>query len=116
MPGSGKEAAAIRRILASQSPDRRLFRINAGSGWQGRIINKRAGFLMLADPRALHAAPRGWPDICGWQTIEITPEMVGQEIAVFIGIEVKATGKLSEDQKRFRDLLERMGGIFEIVE
>lgn len=116
MPGSGKEAAAIRRILVDQPEHRRLFRINAGMGWAGRVVRHEGHAMVLADPRALHAAPKGWPDLCGWETIEITPEMVGQKIAVFVGLEVKATGKLSKDQRRFREILERMGGKFIVDE
>lgn len=116
MPGQGKEAAAIRAILAGLPPTRRLFRINAGVGWVGTTVKHTGSSILLAYPRALHAAPRGWPDLCGWETIEITPEMVGQKVAVFVGIEVKASGKLSKDQARFRDVLEKMGGIFEVHE
>ena len=115
MPGHGKEARAIREILASQPADRRLFRINAGVGWIGRIVHRKSDSLLLANPRALHAAPRGWPDLCGWETIEITPDMVGERLAVFLAVEVKATGKLSRDQEKFRDVLTRMGGRFEVA-
>ena len=50
-------------------------------------------------------------------TVEITPDMVGQKVAVAHAIEIKAGGSerdLSADQKRFREIFESMGGIYEV--
>jgi uncharacterized membrane protein len=49
----------------------------------------------------------------------ITPEMVGQRVAVLWMVEVKAgaknpSAKLSRRQKLARKLLERMGAIYEV--
>src|SRR5262245_34779935 len=50
----------------------------------------------------------GAPDLTGWRSIVITPDMVGTTIAQFVGVEVKRhDGKLSEDQRRFLTALEK---------
>lgn len=108
------ERQKINEILRDLPVNKRLFRINAGQGWQGKIVKHTGQILILKDPRPLHAAPTGWPDLCGWETIEITPEMVGQKIAVFVGEEIKITGRLSRAQGAFRDIITRMGGIFRV--
>jgi hypothetical protein len=107
-----RETAKIHEILSALSDDKRLFRINSGMGWIGKILNRKKGIIVLENPRPLHAAPTGWPDLCGWESVTITPEMVGQTVAIFTGEEVKVTGKLSPDQIRFREIIERMGGRF----
>ncbi len=109
-----KERDIINERLSSLAPDERLFRINAGMAWAGKAVRK-GRFVVIENPRPFHGAPEGWPDLCGWRTVTITPDMVGQKVAVFTGEEVKATGKLSPAQERFRDVIVRMGGIFEII-
>lgn len=110
------EQAAIDRILRGMAADDRLFRINAGVGWAGRVVRHLPGAVLLADPRPLRAAPPGWPDLFGWRAVTITPEMVGQRVAIARGVEVKADGRgrLRPEQARFGDVLESMGGIFEV--
>ena len=109
-----KESERIREILAGLTPDQRLFRVNSGMGWAGKLVSRTPDILVLHKPRPLHAAPEGWPDLCGWTEVEITPDMVGQRVAVFTGVEVKVTGKLSKSQAKFRDIITRMGGIFRV--
>lgn len=110
-----KERDLINARLAGLAENERLFRINAGLGWAGKTVKHTPRLLVLADPWPVHAAPEGWPDLCGFETVEITPDMVGRKVAIFKGVEVKATGRLSEPQKRFRDLIERMGGLWETI-
>jgi hypothetical protein len=109
------ERKLINEILKNLPKNKRLFRINAGTGWTGEVVRKTENSITLKNPRIFHGAPTGWPDLAGWETVEITPEMVGQKIAVFVAEEVKATGGLSKIQKLFRDTLENMGGIFRVV-
>lgn len=110
------EQEIIKHLLINMPACRRLFRINAGMGWIGKVvkmINKNQ--LILANPRPFHAAPQGWPDLCGWEEIEITPDMVGKKFARFLGVEVKASGRLSNKQRMMKDVIEDMGGKFEII-
>lgn len=111
---ASKEREIIQKRLLNLSSNERLFRINAGMGWCGRSV-RRGNCLIIENPYPLHAAPEGWPDLCGWTEIEITPDMVGQKVAVFTGEEIKATGKLSKQQTAFKYLIERMGGIFRVI-
>jgi hypothetical protein len=102
--------------LKNLASDKRRFRINAGMGWSGETVRLESGDLLIRNPRPFHGAVKGWPDLAGWDTVEITPDMVGKKIAVFVGEEFK-TGKLklSREQRLFRDCLERMGGIFRVI-
>ena len=89
-------------LLAVGRGDTRLFRNNVGTGWQGN------------PPRPLRAGLcKGSSDLIGWRSIEITPDMVGQKVAVFLAIECKATkgGRVSVDQQRFIDAVQDAGGI-----
>jgi len=110
-----REGEKIREILAALPSNQRLFRINAGLGWVGKIVRHEGNILILKNPRPLRAAPAGWPDLAGWSSIKITEEMVGQNMAVFTGKEVKLTGKLSKEQKAFGKVLTGQGGFFEVV-
>jgi hypothetical protein len=109
-----KEGKEIREILKDLPQSKRLFRINSGTGWVSNVKKWVKGNLILKKPRPLQAGPEGWPDLCGWEEIEITPDMVGKKVAVFVFEEVKMTGDLSDEQEGFGRLLERMGGIFRV--
>lgn len=106
------ESERIKEILSALPPEQRLFRINSGTGWVGNITGRTPQAMIIQNPRALHAAPQGWPDLCGWTTKVITPDMVGQKVAIFTAVEVKVTGKLSKEQRAFRNVLTAMGGLF----
>ena len=109
-----KERNIINLRLSTLDADTRLFRINSGMGWAGKAVRK-GDIVIIKNPFPLHAAPEGYPDLSGWTSIVITPDMVGQRVAVWTGEEVKATGRLSVAQERFRDIVERMGGIFRVL-
>lgn len=54
----------------------------------------------------------GSSDLIGLRTVTVTPEMVGQRLAVFSAIEVKAPrGKLTEQQGHFLAAINQMGGL-----
>jgi hypothetical protein len=54
----------------------------------------------------------GSSDLIGWRTVTITPEMVGQQVAVFTSIEVKtATGRVKPEQQQWLDAVQAAGGI-----
>ena len=55
---------------------------------------------------------KGSSDLIGWTTRTITPEMVGQQVAVFTSIEVKsATGRIRPEQQQWIDAVQAAGGI-----
>lgn len=101
-------------------------RANTGKAWVGKPVKGEDIFrhlkmfgtkncILLVNPRRFVAMFEGFPDVFGWDTVEITPDMVGQRVAVFVGDELKATGRLSALQKKFGDLLTRMGGRFNVI-
>jgi hypothetical protein len=54
----------------------------------------------------------GSSDLIGWRTVTITPEMVGQQVAVFTSIEVKTpTGRVKPEQQQWLDAVQAAGGI-----
>jgi hypothetical protein len=112
-----KENRIINQILCEMPENQRLFRINAGVGWTGKMASTgKLNMIVLENARPLRAAPKGWPDLTGWTSIEVTPDMVGQKVAVFTGIEVKASGKVTDIQESFGSLLKRMGGIHKVLD
>lgn len=100
-------------LLECGRGDARLFRQNVGQGWVGRLIRQQAGTVELAAARPLHAGLcEGSSDLIGWRTVEVTPDMVGQRLAVFTAIEVKTeTGRPTPEQLKFLDAVRNAGGI-----
>ena len=109
--------------LKNLKPWQRRFRINAGMGWvatpkntvridKTRNVTVNKGDMILRQARPFRGAPKGWADLCGFDSIIVTPEMVGDKIAVFVFEEVKATGDLNTDQNNFKKLILSMGGRF----
>ena len=57
----------------------------------------------------------GSGDMIGYKTVTITPDMVGQKIAVFQSIEIKTKGdRLRGDQRNWNRALLRDGAIAEV--
>jgi hypothetical protein len=55
---------------------------------------------------------KGSADLIGWKRVTVTPDMVGQQVAVFTSIEVKtATGRLRPEQQQWLDAVQAAGGI-----
>lgn len=111
--------------LLNLKPNERLFGINSGMGWSSdnvTIVRKVTtvkvfpGDVVLRHARPLHAAPPGWPDLCGWETITITEEMVGTQVALFVAEEIKAgNDRMRPAQKAFQKIITGMGGIYRII-
>lgn len=53
----------------------------------------------------------GSSDIIGLRQITITPEMVGQTLAVFTAIEVKDSGRPTPQQQAFLTMVQQAGGL-----
>ena len=110
----GSERDTQNRILLSCSVgDARLFRQNVGQGWAGRLVSTDRGRVTLQNARPLIAGLCvGSSDLIGWRTVTITPDMVGQRLAVFAAIEVKsATGQPTVEQVAFLGAVDQAGGI-----
>ncbi len=88
------------RLGVGEIPSARLFRNNTGSlkDEHGRLVQ--------------FGLCKGSSDLVGWTTIEITPEMIGQKIAIFTAVEVKTpTGKPTAEQVNFIERVREAGGI-----
>jgi hypothetical protein len=78
-----------------------------------RLFRNNTGTLKDANGRPVQfGLCKGSADLIGWRTVTITPEMVGQQIAVFTSIEVKAaTGRLRPEQRQWLDAVQAAGGV-----
>lgn len=98
------ETAALQeiRLALGTLPSLRLFRNNVG------VLRDHTGRAVRF---GLHP---GSSDLIGWRSITITPDMVGQKVAVFTALEVKAPGgthKVTVEQHHFIQAVETAGGI-----
>jgi len=89
------------RLELGREPSLRLFRNNTGS---------------LPDPRTKRPVQfglcKGSADLIGWKQVTITPDMVGQKMAVFTSIEVKTpTGRLTPEQSNWLSVVQAAGGV-----
>lgn len=89
------------RLAVGQEKNLRLFRNETGS-----LPNPRTGKWVD------FGLAKGSSDLIGFKTVEVTPDMVGEKLAVFISLEVKnKRGKLSELQHNWLQVVKRAGGI-----
>jgi len=100
-----QESESTDNILNALAPlGVKLHRVQAGEWW---ACNHPGGKLYR-----MQGARAGVADFCGWRSIVITQQMVGQKIAQFVGIEMKTkTGKAHEAQLNFGDTVRRDGGV-----
>lgn len=109
----------IRNALAGQCL---AFRANVGQGWTGTgapirvtrpmVVNVQPGDVVLKNARPFNTGlPPGFSDVFGLVPVTITPDMVGQKVAVFFGLEVKTkTGRASTLQGNFLQAVNYNGG------
>lgn len=100
----------IRNALAGQCL---LFRANVGSAWTGTKVTKLPGNRVVIDGARPFTTglPPGFSDLFGLVAVTITPDMVGQQLAVFTALEVKsAKGKPTENQENFLKAVNDNGG------
>ena len=78
-----------------------------------RVFRNNTGTLRDQNGRPVtFGLCKGSADLIGWTTREITPDMVGQRVAVFTSIEVKtATGRVRPEQKQWMEAVQAAGGI-----
>nr|DAO21599.1 MAG TPA: Nuclease [Caudoviricetes sp.] len=103
------------RLYISKNQLGTLFRGNVGRGWTGDVqhmnLTPGSNTLVLSNPRPFQTGlPVGFPDLFGFVPVTITPDMVGQRIAVFAAVEVKQkTGRVSVKQKEMLAFLQQQG-------
>ena len=89
------------RLAIGKIPPLRLFRNQVGQ---------------LPDPRTgrpvQFGLAKGSSDLIGFKKIKITEDMIGQEIAQFVSIEIKTEkGKLTTQQNNWLNFINKSGGI-----
>jgi hypothetical protein len=88
-----------RILLALGRGSRRIWRNNTGA------LRDERGQLVR------YGLCKGSADLIGLTTVTITPDMVGQTVAVFTAIEVKsATGRPTPEQEAFLAMVRQAGG------
>ena len=100
---SNKETTLQQEISLAlgQLPDLRMFRNQVG-----QLPDLRTGRPVQ------FGLAKGSSDLIGFKTIEVTPDMIGQKLAVFTSIEVKtAKGKLTPMQHNWLSCVRKAGGI-----
>jgi len=83
----------------------------AGGG-QARLWRNNTG--ALKDQRGQlvrYGLCPGSSDLIGFRTVVVTPDMVGQRVALFCAVEVKDRGRPTEQQVAFINLVQQAGGL-----
>lgn len=101
-----------------------LFRVNTGKAYVsggGSVVFLPDGSAVVPNARPItlgfgmpDGSPvTGSPDLDGWTSVVVTPEMVGLRVAIFTAIETKASsgGHKREEQKKFVQRVITDGGI-----
>jgi len=111
--------------IGKTRPLARLWRNNVGQAWMGRGFNLKRGQTYRAEGGErviMDARPvdfglcKGSGDGIGFDSIVVTPDMVGRRVAVFLSIETKSkAGRATKEQINWQKLVHEFGGIALIV-
>jgi VRR-NUC domain len=90
----------------------RLFRINCGQSYQGRIVEQTPDRLILSPWYPIKLGATGISDLIGWTQEYGRPGSYADDVytAVFCAIEVKDRGRATPEQLAFIDTVRRAGG------
>ena len=89
-------------------------RLGLGTRDDVRLFRNQVG--QLPDPRTgrpvQFGLAKGSADLVGWKTVEVTPDMIGDRIAVFTSLEIKTPkGRPTATQQAWMQAVENAGGI-----
>ena len=109
--GNRYSAASCRAALSEQRIQQEI-RLAVSHG-STRLFRNNTGTLKDQNGRPVQfGLCKGSADLIGWKRVTITPEMVGQQVAVFTSIEVKTpTGRIRPEQQQWLDAVQAAGGI-----
>jgi hypothetical protein len=116
------EGDIMRRCLVAGSKlGSRLFRVNTGMGWAGKVEKHGKPVRVVIGPkdvvirnaRPLHAGlVTGGSDIIGITPVVITAAMVGMTLGVFSAVETKTPdGVSTSEQENFIKQIKSLGGL-----
>ncbi len=116
-----KETPLMKKMLLKIGgmPGIRIFRNNVGFAYQGVIESiKHPIRVVIKNFRCIKfGLLKGSGDFIGWKSVTVTPEMVGQKVAIFLSVEAKSeTGKRSPDQINWAEIVKNAGGIAVFVD
>lgn len=95
------ETALLQRIRLDlgREPDLRLFRSNTG-----KLQDQSGRWVEFG----LHP---GSGDLIGWRSLVVTPELLGQRLAIFSSVEVKTSaGRPTPQQAHWAEVVRAAGG------
>lgn len=95
-----------------QNPETKIQnRIMMDMSKKGYLVwRNQVGLFKTMDGRTVNIGIKGSSDLMAVKPTVITPDMVGQTLAVFVAVEVKtATGRQSEPQKKWQKAVEKLG-------
>ncbi len=101
------------RVAVGTTQAATLFRANVGKAWTGNKVVCCDNMITLSCARPFSTGlPIGFPDLFGFRTVEVTPEMVGKKLAVFAFLEVKKPGgRTSRAQEKMLAFLRAAGAV-----
>ena len=101
------------RVAVGAKQAATIFRANVGQAWAGELEKQTGNQVTLNDARRFSTGlPNGFPDLFGFKSITVTPDMVGSKLAVFVFLEVKTTrGRASAAQKHMHEFLQQAGAV-----
>lgn len=101
-----------RQMLALSEAGATVFRNETGGFWAGKVVHRAGDQVTLQGARMIPCGLcEGSSDIIGFTPVTITPEMVGQTVAVFTAVETKTkTGRATKKQINFIDCVQVAGG------
>ena len=105
------------RLALGRMPFVRLFRNNRGLAWMGKVVERYGSTVVIANARPVEfGLTDGASDLLGLTRVTVTPDMVGQTLAVFTAAEVKRPKVAVPDhQQKFIDFVNGFGGIAGVV-
>lgn len=97
----------------SEAATQQAIRLALGSAPGIRTFRNNVGAYKAPDGRVIrYGLVTGSGDLIGWQTVTITPDMVGQQFARFLSVEVKAPkGVVRPEQLVWAENVRKAGGI-----
>ena len=112
--------------MASETDVQRHIQLEVGSRLDTRLFRNNVGVLRDEQGNYVrYGLCPGSSDLIGWKSVTITPDMVGQTLAVFVALECKKKvldrwrPKITEREKSqwaFIDRVRAMGGLADMVD